>query len=401
MHRKITQKTVESIIPGSTVNICWDTDLAGFGVRCRPSGQKYYFLKTRLGGRQRWITLGKHGAPWTPTTARKEVQRLVGEKAMGRDPAAARYAIKAALTIAELGLRFLDEHVSVHCKQSTANDYRRAIELLINPELGKTKIPNLVRADVSRFHHAFRDTPYQANRALSVLSKMMNLAEVWGLRLDGSNPCRHIQRYKEKKRRRYLNHDELERLGRVLEKVEADGSVFPPAVAAIRLLIFTGARLTEILHLRWEDVDLKSGLLVLLDSKTGAKQIFLNEAATLLLKSIPRVEGNQHVIQGTKTGNCLVNLQKPWRKVRAQANLEDVRINDLRHSFASMAVGSGLPLTIIGGLLGHTQPSTTARYAHLADDPLRAAASLVGGKLAAALNGDARNDQEQPVRKDP
>ena len=175
--------------------------------------------------------------------------------------------------------------------------------------------------------------------------------------------------------------------------------MFPPAVAAIRLLLFTGARLSEILHLRWEDVDLQKGLLVLPDSKTGAKQIFLNEAATLLLKGTPRVEANPHVIQGAKPGNCLVNLQKPWRKIRTQANLPDVRINDLRHSFASMAVGSGLPLPIIGGLLGHTQPSTTARYAHLADDPLRAAASLVGGKLTAALNGDARNDDEQTAPK--
>jgi integrase len=318
---------------------------------------------------------------------------------MGRDPATARDAAKEALIIAELGRRFLDEYVPVHCKQSPAKDYRRAVEFLINPELGKIRIPDLARADVSRFHHAFRGTPFQANRALSVLSKMMNLAEVWGLRLDGSNPCRHIKRYKEKKRKRYLNYDELERLGRVLEQVEADGSAFPPAVAAIRLLIFTGARLSEILHLRWEDVDLQKGLLLLPDSKTGAKQIFLNEAAILLLRGIPRAEGNLHVIQGAKTGNCLVNLQKPWRKIRAQANLPDVRINDLRHSFASMAVGSGLPLPIIGGLLGHTQPSTTARYAHLADDPLRAAASLVGGKLTAALNGDARNDDEQTAPK--
>ena len=320
---------------------------------------------------------------------------------MGRDPASARDAAKAALTIAELGLRFLHEYVPVHCKPSTAYEYRRAVELLINPVLGKTKIPDLVRADVSRFHHAFRNTPYQANRALGVLSKMMNMAEVWGLRLDGSNPCRHIKKYKEKKRKRYLNYDELERLGRVLEQIEADGSVFPPAVAAIRLLIFTGARLSEILHLRWEDVDLQNGLLVLPDSKTGAKQIFLNDAATLLLKGIPRVEGNPHVIQGAKAGNCLVNLQKPWRKVRAQANLPDVRINDLRHSFASMAIGNGLPLPIIGGLLGHTQPSTTARYAHLADDPLRAAASLVGGKLTTALNGEYQNEKEQPAPKGP
>ena len=165
-------------------------------------------------------------------------------------------------------------------------------------------------------------------------------------------------------------------------------------MTAIRLLIFTGARLGEMLNLRWKNVDLKKGVLALPDSKTGAKQIFLNEGSILLLKATP--QNNPHVIQGAKAGGSLVTLQKPWRKIRAGAKLEDVRINDLRHSFASVAVGNGLPLAIIGGLLGHTQPATTARYAHLADDPLRAAASLVGGKITAALNGGGPNNQEQP-----
>jgi integrase len=388
MRRKITKKVVDGILPTDHDTTCWDTSLAGFGVRCRPSGQKYYFLKTRFVGRQRWITLGKHGAPWTPESARKEAKRLIGEGAIGRDPAAARDSMKAAPTVAELGERFLSEYVPTHCKNSTAYEYRRAVELFINPALGKHKLPELIRADVSQFHHALREKPYQANRALGVLSKMMNMAEVWGVRPDGTNPCRHVKRYKEKKKERYLNAEELERLGKVLQDVEEDGSVFPPAVAAIRLLIFTGARLSEILDLRWEDIDVPRRVLNLPDSKSGAKPVYLNDAAIELLHKIPRHEGNPHVIVGAKPGARLVNLQKPWHKIRTKAGLTDVRIHDLRHSFASMAVSSGMSLPMIGALLGHSQPATTARYAHLADDPLRAAAGAIGASIAGAMAGN-------------
>jgi integrase len=339
----------------------------------------------RVGGRQRWITIGRHGSPWTPDQARDEALRLLGLRATGKDPAAERDHQKGVISVAELGSRFLTDHVPQHCKRSTANEYKRAVELFINPALGPYRISDLLRADVAKFHHDLRDRPYQANRALGVLSKMFNLAEQWGLRPDGSNPCRHVRKYRERKRERFLTQQELQRLGTALAAAQTHRTESPFVIAAIGLLVLTGARLAEVLTLRWDYVDLENQVLRLPDSKTGAKLIYLNDATIKLLRTIPRMEGNPFVIAGGKPGARLINLQKPWRRIRAAAELDDVRIHDLRHSFASVAASAGMSLPVIGKLLGHSQPVTTARYAHLAAGPVCAASNLIGRRIVAAM----------------
>jgi integrase len=226
---------------------------------------------------------------------------------------------------------------------------------------------------------------------LAVLSKMFNLAERWGLRPDGSNPCRHVERFAEKKRERMLSPAELARLGDAL--VAYDGS--PYAVAAVKLLVFTGARLGEVLGLRWEWIDFERGEARLPDSKTGAKTLHLPPPALTVLSALPRLDGNPHVIAGQKPGAALVNLEKPWRAIRKEAGLDDVRLHDLRHAFASVAASSGMGLPIIGKMLGHTQAATTHRYAHLASDPVKAAAAAVAGKIAAAM-GAGSGEKTEP-----
>ena len=228
-------------------------------------------------------------------------------------------------------------------------------------------------------HQDMQATPYQANRTLAVLSKMFNLAELWGMRPDGSNPCRHVKRYKERKRERFLSDTEYARLGSALR--DAEVSETPSSVAAIRLLMLTGCRLSEILTLRWDCVDLDVGRLNLRDSKSGAKIVHLGEPAIEVLRGVHRVDGNPWVIAGRRRGGHLTDLQTPWRRIRARAGLDDVRIHDLRHSFASggLLVGEGLPM--IGKLLGHTQVQTTARYAHLAADPVKAAADRISERI--------------------
>ena len=389
MSTKITKRTVDQLSPGSTDLLLWDRDVKGFGVRCRTSGAKYYLVKMRIGRRQRWITIGRHGSPWTPETARREALHLLGLRAAGKDPATERDRSKGGVTVAELAKQFLAEHVERGCKPGTAEEYQRVIRLYICPSLGGHRVIDLTRADVAELHHQLRDRPYQANRCLAVLSKMSNLAEVWGLRPDGSNPCRHAKKYREEKRDRYLTNAELQRLGVALAQAERTKTENPFVLAAIGLLILTGARLNEILTLRWEHVDLANGMLRLPDSKTGPKDIFLNEAAISLLREIPRIAGNPHVIVGKKAGSPLINLHKRWRRIRAAADLHGVRIHDLRHSFASIAAGAGMSLPVIGKLLGHSQPATTARYAHLAPDPIHAASNLIGSAITAAMNGPA------------
>ena len=223
---------------------------------------------------------------------------------------------------------------------------------------------------------------------------MFNLAEMWGLRPDGSNPRKHIKKYPEEKRERFLSPAELKRVGEVLREMEQEGIELPSSIAAARLLILTGCRLGEIMNLKWGHVDIAGKALRLRDSKTGAKVVHLGQPAGEVLEKIERIEGNPWVIVGTKPSARLTDLQPFWQRVRARAGLKDVRIHDLRHTFASTAVASGQGLPMIGKLLGHTQVQTTARYAHLAADPIRDAADQVASNIAASLNHAASARQE-------
>ena len=233
-----------------------------------------------------------------------------------------------------LGRRFLDEYVPAHCKPSTAEEYRRSVKLFIDPRIGSRRVPDIRRSDIAVLHHDLRDTPYQANRTLGILSKMFNLAELWDMRPDGSNPCRHVKRFKEEKRERFLSDAEYQRLGAALKEIGADGSETPSAIAAVRLLMLTGCRLSEIQKLRWEHVDLEAGELRLPDTKTGAKVVYLGDPAISVLRGINRQDGNPWAVAGRKPGSHLTDLQHPWRRIRARAGLDDVRIHDLRHTCA-------------------------------------------------------------------
>jgi integrase len=386
MRKMITKRAVDALKPAANgaEAVLWDTDVKGFGCRVQCGGSKSYIVHYRVGtGRGaplRKLTIGKHGA-WTPEQARSEAKRLLGMVEGGADPAADKIARKEAPTVADLAERFLAEHAEAKRKASTATEYRRLLDRIILPAIGKRKVVDVTRHDVGKLHHGLRDAPYQANRVLAVLSKMFNLAERWGLRPDGSNPCRHVEKFGERKRERMLLPAELARLGEALSGYAGS----PYAVAAVKLLVFTGARLGEILGLRWEWIDFERGEARLPDSKTGAKTVHLPPPALAVLAELPRIDGNPHVIVGHKTGAAMVNLEKPWRAIRATAGLDDVRLHDLRHAFASVAASSGMGLPIIGKMLGHTQAATTHRYAHLASDPVKAAAAAVAGKIAAAM----------------
>jgi integrase len=401
MRGKIMKRTVDGLqAPAKGEVVLWDESLAGFGVRVRPgAGGKTYMLMYRAGvGRGaplRKLTIGTHGSPWTPDGARIEAKRLLGLVAGGADPAAVKTEHRKAETVDDLAGRFLTEHVRAKRKGSTAAEYERLVDLFVRPALGPKKIADVTRADIARLHHAHRDTPYQANRILAVLSKMFSLAEAWGLRRDGSNPCRHIERNPERGRERMLSAAELARLGDALAAY--DGS--PYITAAVKLLLFSGARLSEILGLRWEWINLERGEARLPDSKTGAKTLHLPPPALAVLNGLPRLEGNPYVVVGQKDGASLVNLQKPWQAIRKAAGLTDVRLHDLRHSYASVGAAGGDSLLVIGKLLGHHHAATTERYAHLALDPIKAAAASIAGRIASALDGATGNGEVVPLAR--
>jgi integrase len=393
---------VDALKPGS---ILWDMDVNGFGVRCQRRN-KVYFLKASIRGKQRWLTIGPHGSPWTPEKARTEAKRKLGDIADGKDPAKIREAAKNNPTVADLCDRYYEDYAKDHKKPSSAATDKANIENHVKPLLGMSFISDVTLADIDRFKRAVKSGksarkrnpehqggptvtggPGVANRCLALVSKMFNLAERWGLRPDNSNPCRHIDRYPEGSRERFLSEKELAALAGVLVEAEQGKTETPYSIAALRLLLFTGARLGEILSLEWAHVDFERTMLLLPDSKTGKKAIYLSAPALDVLSNLPRMKDNPFVICGEKDGAHLVNLQKPWGRIRKRAGLEDVRIHDLRHSFASVAASGGLSLPMIGKLLGHTQSVTTQRYAHLAADPLRAANEAIGQRIAAVMKG--------------
>ncbi|MEE9296954.1 MAG: site-specific integrase, partial [Phycisphaerae bacterium] len=226
-----------------------------------------------------------------------------------------------------------------------------------------------------------------ANRMVALLSKSFNLAELWNLRPDGTNPCLHIEKYPEKKRERYLTPDELKRLGKALAEVEREQWSVPSIIPLVRLLVLTGCRLREIMLARWEWVDFEAGTLTLPDSKTGAKIILLTPPALAVLNAIERREDNPYIIAGRKPGKHLVTPTTAWGHIRKRASLPDLRMHDLRHTFGAAGAGSGLSLPIIGALLHHKDSSSTARYSHVDQDPLRRAAETTAAALDGWLNG--------------
>jgi integrase len=375
---RISKRTVEALETQDRDVDHFDEDLKGFGVRVRPSGRKTYFVMMRHKCVMRRFTIGSHGAV-TAEAARLKAKQIISDLAIDKNPTAEQEAVRNSVTVRSLGERFIDEYVPCHLKPSTAGEYKRCVEIFINPEIGTMKLVSVERTDIAKIHHQLRHIPYQANRVLGVLSIMFNLAESWNLRPAFTNPCRRVKKYKEKKRERFLGREELGRLGEAL-RIEEEFA--PSAVACIRLLLLTGCRLGEIQTLKWSYLDLDMCLAFLPDSKTGRKTLYLGSVAVKLLRSIPRQLDNPYVITGDVEGQHLTDMQKPWRRIRKLAELPDVRIHDLRHTFASSGVALGQGLPIIGKLLGHSQPQTTARYAHLAASPALEVADKISENLA-------------------
>ena len=381
---KLTKRVIDAAEIQAAEYFIWDDELPGFGLRVLPSGRKGYIVQYRAGRRSRRMSLGPSSV-LTCEQARTRAIGIIAAARNGDDPAAERDAERKTITVKELAERFDKEHVSVRVKETTAKGYRRLIERTILPAFGRHRVTEVTRADIAKLHHDLRHIPYEANRCLEVISKMFSLAEMWGLRPDGSNPRKHIKKYAEEKRERFLSPAELKRVGDVLREMEDEGIELASAIAAARLLILTGCRLGEIMMLQWEHVDLVSRALRLPDSKTGAKVVHLGQPAIDVLTGIKKVDKNPWVIVGTLPGARLTDLQPFWQRVRARSVLKDVRIHDLRHTFASTAVASGQGLPMIGKLLGHTQVQTTARYAHLAAEPIKIAADSVSYKISSYL----------------
>lgn len=391
---RITKTVVEGLPANRDVR---DSIVKGFGARRRAGPGVSYFVQRRVNGRMVRVTIGPHGSPWTAETARKEAQRILGDMVGGENPNHSKREQRVlGASFQAAADDFLDLHVS-KLKPKTVVAYRSLFKTLLLPAFKNIGVNDIDAAAVEKAHRKWKAKPRSANHALTVLGKMLNWSVERGLRKGGENPVRSVKRYREKKRERYLTREELGRLGQALRELEAERTLNPYAAAAVRLLLYTGARRDEILTLKWEYVDRERKLLALPDSKTGEKYIVLDEAAIEVLDEIPRLENNPYVIVGRKHGQRMVNLSKPWIEVRKKAKLEGVRLHDLRHSFASVAAGLGASLPMIGKALGHSQPQTTARYSHLTEDPVRDMVSRTARHMRTAMEEEPLQGQHSPL----
>lgn len=385
----LTKRQIDkALTDGDQPMFLWDGTIKGFGVKIMPSGTKRYVFKYRSsgGGRraiQRWYTFGTHGEmPFEEV--REYARQLSAAVGRGEDPQGQKMQNRQAPLMRDAWERFEREHLPKR-KLATRTEYHSAWVNKLEPRLGKMKVCDVARADIDRLHKAISKTaPFMANRVLSVLSKMMNLSESWGWREQGTNPCKFVEKNPEQKRERYLSATELGRLGQAMQELVDLGMVWPEIANLFKLLLLTGARKNEIATCKWAWVDIDNCVIHLPDSKTGAKPIFLSQSAVTILQSqkvITRNPDSEFVFPGGKYDGHIVNLAKPWHLICKHAKIENVRIHDLRHTAASIAVGQGVPLPIIGRLLGHSQSQTTARYAHVDSDPALAAANLLGNAI--------------------
>jgi integrase len=367
--------------------------IRGFGVRVTASGARSFILNYTVAGVERTMTIGAYPA-WKVATARREAERLRQEIDRGNDPLGERQAEREAPTMNDLCDRYLAEHA---VKKRTDKGDRAMIPLYVRPELGKRKVASITFADVDRLHRRVsKDAPYQANRLLALLSKMFSLSIRWEMRTD--NPAKGVERNQEEKRYRYLSGEELRRLTEALTSHSSQG-----AANAVRLLLLTGARRGEVLGATWDQFDLETGIWIKPSSHTKQKKehrVPLSAPARQLLAEM-RAEAERHAEEKKREPSPYVfparapgdgpmtEIKKSWAALCRAADLRGVRIHDLRHTYASVLASAGLSLPVIGALLGHTQPGTTARYAHLFDDPLRAATERAAAVIVGNIDDKA------------
>jgi integrase len=394
MPKLATTRLTKTIIDrGSPGDHLQDSEVRGLALRVHANGRRSFTVRyVTPDGRHRRISIGAYGDRLTLDQARKRARELLAEVARGGDPSGERQASRAASTLALAADRYIEEHARIHCKPRTVQAYALLLRVHILPALGSRKLADITRADIERMHREIGAKPTgkngegakgAANRALQLTKAVINRAIDIG-DLDARNPAARVKMHRGRKMERFLSPDERARLWRALEDAErrprgAPGYLAPGSIAALRLLALTGARKGEIEGLTWSMVDWTHGCLRLPDSKTGAKVIRLAAATLDLLRGLHR-ERALHVpwVCPSLQGGRLNNLERAWRTLRDATGLHDVRIHDLRHSAASDAIMAGVPLALVGAMLGHKNEQTTRRYAHISDEVLQAAVERTG-----------------------
>lgn len=384
---KLTKRIVEGVIPDISARlVLWDTEVRGFFLRIYPSGKKTYFLQYRNQDQiTRKIKLGVHGSV-TTELAREQARKLSLSIGLGEDPSLSVSAKRNSRTVSDLAKEYLKSHAKIKKTPKGYKEDEYFLNEIILKKYGRLSVEKISTFDLQRIHVDLQKTPYKANKLRDLLSKMFNLAINWGWRSD--NPVKGIEKYKEYKRHRWLNDEEVQRLWPILDAYHNQN-----VANVIRLLLLTGSRRNEVLHATWNQFDLEAGVWTKPAHTTKQRRMEhlpLSTRAIEILKGMKEESTTDFLFPGKVPGKPLQEIKKAWHRLRTQAGLPDVRIHDLRHTHASHLVSSGLSLSIVGKLLGHTQASTTQRYAHLADAPLRQATELFGNKVGKLISEKAK-----------
>ena len=385
---RLTEAFVASLQSNGRDRVLYDDRIVGFALRITPAGAKLFSVRAYVNGKRRTAPLGRF-PELNVAQARDLALQALADMRRGLDPAEERKArakAKAAaeVTVAELTTRWMAEHVRPKLKPKTQVKYSQLLARLILPALGDIPVARLAVDDISPFHAALAHTPRSANHAKAVISALLNFGCALGLRAPGDNPARRVRPYREHLRERFLSETELVAAAEGIAAAEHIGKIGPYAAAGLRLALFTGARSGEVTSARWADVDWTRRFLRLPDSKNNApRTIHLSDAAIEVLRGLPRV--GPYIIAGARAGEPYQNLTRAWALSRKFAGLNDVRLHDLRHSYASLAASQGVSLQMIGKLLGHRNPATTARYAHLARDAVAVTNDQLGAVMTAVI----------------
>ena len=377
-NQKLTKRIVESIKSDKSEELLvWDSEIKGFGLRVYPTGRRTYFVQYRNEfQRTRRKKIGVHGHV-TTEQAREMAKGLLGDVAKGGDPSQEVQARKIKASIADLAKEYLEVYAKPPNKApKSCKEDKRMLEKIILKRWADKRIEEITAYDIQHLHHELKGTLYVANRVRSLLSRMFNLAIQW--KWMSTNPVNSVKKYYEEKRNRWLDEEELERLWTILETYRSQS-----VSRAIWLLVLTGARYNEVLGATWDQFDLDKGIWTKSTHNTKQKRMEhlpLSSQSVELLKVMKETADKKHLFPGKIPGQPLKDIKKAWNTIRNKAGLPKVRIHDIRHTYASHLVSSGLSLSIVGKLLGHTQAATTQRYAHLADAPLRQATELFGNK---------------------
>ena len=412
---RITASTIKTAQPEEREYTLWDSELSGFGLRVYPSGEQRFIVKYRVGrgrlGKQRRTSLGSPGNPFTAQEARQHASTILSEARLGHDPAEAmRISAAEAMTVNEFLNLWeteaapFDRRSGKRRKDSSVNADIRRVNIHVRPTIGKLRLSELsadhlkkLRRDIAdgKTARTVKTKPRGVSRARggdgTAIATLRILKSAFGFAIEKglleTNPVTRLKLPPTNMKERYLSRDELQRLGTALSNYEAGGGN-PHAANIVRLLALTGARRGEIERLKWCSIDFDHGTALLSDTKTGRVAWPLSQPVLVLLEQLKKESSSKWVFPASSGDKHYQGLNRAWPVIRSAAKLNDVRLHDLRHSFASIGAASGMGLQVVGKLLGHRQPSTTARYSHLGDDPLRNAADRIGGEIAGLMEAD-------------